>query len=88
MEKFDIFCTVHTNHINTQCGHNVLCLTVSYGGTYSNHCCLEGYTRNGCDAKLPPPTTPSFRRCCSVNSVSMRRAVGGERIVFKLVLEI
>jgi len=32
--------------------------------------------------------TPSFRRFCSVNSVSKRRAVNGERIVLQPVLDI
>ena len=60
----------------------------SSAGTCINHWYLECSTRNVCDAKLPHLRTRSFRRHYSVSSVSMRRAVSGERIVLKLVLEI
>ena len=88
MEKIDILCAIHTNHINTQCGQDDLWLSGSYGGIYSNHLYLELYTAIGCDATLLQLRTPSFRRCYSVSSVSMRRAVSGGRIVLKFVLEI
>ena len=36
-------CTqIHTKHINTLCGRNVEFKNVKPGGTYSDHCAVEG----------------------------------------------
>ena len=34
---------IHTKHINTLYGQNVVFVNVSFGGIYSNHWVLEGY---------------------------------------------
>jgi len=36
---------IHTKQINTLCGQNVEFVDVKPGGTYSNHCALEGYMK-------------------------------------------
>jgi hypothetical protein len=33
---------IHTKHINTLFGQNVELLNINSGGTYSDHCVLEG----------------------------------------------
>ena len=73
MEKIDVLCAIHIYHSNTQCGQTVQCLNGSYGGTYSNHWYLEGYTRQY--------VTPSCRTSelllsvAAATSVQFRRAV-------------
>jgi hypothetical protein len=47
---------IHTKHINTLCGQNVELLSVTRGGTYSDHWALQGYKRTNAICTL-------YRRC-------------------------
>ena len=41
-EIIAVFSQIHTKHINTLCGQNVVLVNVKPGGTYSDHWALRG----------------------------------------------